>query len=79
MHQTVSDGGRICRNDEEVRRDFDLWSQRLIVGGVVAFRDAAGKMPGPPQVVSEVMEMEGFAFDSLVNQLAWFRKLRDTR
>ena len=60
---------------EEVRRDFDLWSQRLITGGVIAFHDAAGKIPGPPRVVAEVRKMESYKFVTLVNQLAWFRKL----
>jgi predicted O-methyltransferase YrrM len=60
---------------EHVRQDFDLWSQRLIPGGVIAFHDANGKMPGPPRVVAEVRERADFEFLSLVEQLASFRKV----
>jgi predicted O-methyltransferase YrrM len=59
---------------DDVRQDFDLWSQRLIVGGIIAFHDSNGKMPGPPRVVAEVMEREDYEFLSLVDQLTSFRK-----
>jgi MMP 1-O-methyltransferase len=60
---------------EHVRQDFDLWSQRLITGGIIAFHDADGKIPGPPRVVAEVRERADFEPISLVGQLASFRKI----
>ena len=57
-----------------VRDDFEMWSQCLIDGGVLALHDANGKMPGPKRVFAEVKKRADFEFISLVVQLASFRK-----
>ena len=59
-----------------VRADFEMWSQRLIVGGVLAFHDSKSKMPGPSQVIAEVKARGDYAYLSLVEQLTSFRKTR---
>ncbi len=60
---------------DNVRQDFELWSQCLVTGGVIAFHDSNGKMPGPPRVVAEVKQMQDYEFLSLVEQLTSFRKV----
>ena len=57
-----------------VREDFDLWSPRLMRGGVLAFHDSNGKMSGPRRVVADVKQKEEFEYLSLVGQLTSFRK-----
>jgi len=57
-----------------VREDFEMWSQCLVEGGVIAFHDSNGRMQGPRRVVAEVKEREDFEFLSLVGQLTSFRK-----
>ena len=61
---------------ENVRQDFDLWSQRLIADGVLAFHDSNTKMPGPRRVIAEVQERDDYEYISLVEQLTSFRKTR---
>ena len=61
---------------KSVRQDFDLWSQRLIAGGVLAFHDSDTKMPGPRRVIAEVQERDDYEYISLVEQLTSFRKTR---
>lgn len=61
---------------DSVRQDFDLWSERLMYGGVISFHDSDGTgMPGPPRVVAEVADMPGFERISTVDALTSFRRL----
>ena len=58
-----------------VHQDFELWSQRLLVGGVLAFHDSDSKMPGPRRVIAQVKERGDYQYISLVEQLTSFRKI----
>lgn len=48
-----------------VRLDYELWSPKLIAGGIIAFHDAGGPtaLPGPKQVVEEFVEKSGAFID----------------
>ena len=59
---------------DNVKEDFEMWSQCLVEGGVIGFHDSDTGMPGPKRVIAEVKRRPDFEFFSLVGQLTSFRK-----
>ena len=54
-----------------VLRNFETWLEFLKQGGVIAFRDANGKWPGPTRVEKEKLQLPKFGPVNAVDTLAW--------
>lgn len=57
-----------------VKEDFEMWSQCLVEGGVIAFHDREYGGGGPTRVIDEVKERSDYEFLSLVDASICFRK-----
>lgn len=64
-------------SDEAVRRDFNLWKDKLINGGIIAFHDTIS-WPGPQKLVNETLfKSQNFKNFSVVGSITYAEKTNE--
>lgn len=61
--------------EEVVRRDFDLWSPRVVPGGLIAFHDSTDPAGGPAKVVAFALSTSHFELAERVARTTVLRRI----